>query len=261
MAAGESSADRMRLGDSELWVRRQVIPFAVFMGFLLLNQLADSFLSSDLSSAPWWRRAPEQWVYPLQTVVCLIVLIRWWKSYEFRWHAGWSLVGVAFGAVGIGFWLLPTVLHERLGLGDEGWWTWLGVQDRRNGFDPSLYFDQGSAAYWTAVVMRFVRAVVVVALVEEIFWRSFMMRLVDDWNGDYWRQPFGNKSWLSFAVVTGAFVVAHAPVDYAGAMVYGSLTYWLCVWSRNLGACVVMHAVANGLMGWFVLETGKTGLW
>ncbi len=256
-----SRADEIRVNDHETWIRRQVAPFAVFMGFLLLLQVAGSFFASDLPSAPWWRKAPEHWIYPLQTVVCLVLLAWWWRSYEFHWNLRWAVIGAVFGAIGIGFWLLPTLIWDRWQPEGEGWWTWLGVEDRKNGFDPSEHFIEGGTAWWAAVILRFVRAAVVVALVEEIFWRSFLMRLVADWSGRYWLQPFGKHTWPTFAVVTGAFVIAHAPVDYSGALVYGSLTYLLTVWSRNLGACVIMHAVANGLMGWFVMATGKTGLW
>ena len=259
--AATTTWDRLRSGSPDVWVKRHVVPFAVFMAMLLVLQLAVSFLQSDLPGDPWWRRYPEHWVYPLQTLMCLALVLRWWRSYEFRWSWKWSAAGVGFGVVGIGFWLLPTDLYDRLGLQGEGWWTWLGVRERQGGFDPSDAFAEGGVAWWSALVLRFVRAVVVVALVEEIFWRSYLMRLVDDWNGDYWLGAFGRASWRSYAVVTGAFMLAHAPSDYAGALAYGSLTWLLCVWSRNLGACVVMHAVANAVMGWYVLETGKTGLW
>ncbi|MBK1827585.1 CAAX prenyl protease-related protein [Haloferula rosea] len=255
-------SDRLRLEQPSLWVRRQVIPFAIFMGFLLLLQAAGAFFAVDLPSQPWWRRAPEQWIYPLQTIACLVVLVRWWKSYEFNWSLKWSAIGAVFGAVGIGFWILPTFLYGYLDVPhSDGWWRWLGVVERKDGFDPGEMFGEGTGAYWAALVMRFVRAAVVVALVEEIFWRSFMMRLVLDWDGDYWKQRFGRGSWLSYAVVTGLFVVAHAPSDYPGALVYGSLTYLLCIWSRNLGACVVMHAVANLLMGLYAVQSGNLGLW
>ncbi|BCX49593.1 CAAX prenyl protease-related protein [Haloferula helveola] len=256
-----SSADRLRLEEPSLWIRRQVVPFAIFMLFLMLLSAAGSFFKVDLPSQPWWRRAPEYWIYPLQTIACLVVLVRWWKSYEFNWSLKWVLIGACFGAVGIGFWLLPTYLYDSLGLQSEGWWNWLGLASRRDGFNPAEHFEEGGAAYWFALVMRFVRAAVVVALVEEIFWRSFLMRMVLDFDGDYWKQPFGKPSWLSFLVVTGLFVLAHLPVDYAGALIYGSLTYALCVWSRNLGACVVMHFVANLLMGLYAVGFGKYGLW
>lgn len=248
---------------TEAWIRAQAVPFAVFIGFNLLLQIFASFFGSSNPAAPWWRHWPEQWLYPLQTVACLWLLACRWKDDDFRWSAKWCLVGVVFGAVGIGFWLLPTLAYDRLGLSGqtEGWQKWLGLASRTKGFNPAEAFGDGTPAYWAALVMRFVRAVVVVALVEEIFWRSFLMRFVMDWEGDYWKRPFGQASWKSYAIVTGLFMVAHSPTDYAGALVYGSLTYLLCIWSKNLGACVVMHAVANLIMGLFAVGYGKYGLW
>ena len=238
-----------------------VIPFAVFMGFLLFFQLFEMIAGWDHPNAPWWRRAPEHFIYPLQSIACLILLWHYRRSYSFNWSWKWSAIGIGFGAVGIGFWLLPTTIHAWLGyVGDpDGLAGMLGVADRRDGFDPGV-FDH-PAAWWSTLVMRFVRAVIVVAFIEEIFWRGFMMRFVHDWEGDYWKQPFGKHSWKSYAIVTGLFMFAHAPIDYAGAFIYGSLTYLFCVWSRNLGACVVMHAVANLLMGLYAMQTGKYGLW
>ena len=250
-------------GSVDSWVRAQVTPFAVFIGLTLLLQLFTTYFGWKHPSAPWWRNWPEQWLYPLQTVIGLILVIRWWKYYEFRWSLKWSLAGAVFGVVGIGFWLLPTVMYDRLGIEGEaeGWQKWLGLAEREKGFNPAEAFGAGTPLYWAALVMRFVRAVVVVALVEEIFWRSFLMRFVNDWEGDYWKRPFGEASWKSFGLVTLLFMLAHGTVDYAGALVYGSLTYLLCIWSKNLGACVVMHAVANLLMGLFAVGYGKYGLW
>lgn len=111
------------------------------------------------------------------------------------------------------------------------------------------------------MLLRFLRAAVVVALVEEIFWRGFLMRFCRDWDGDFWKQPFGHRDWRSYLVVTGLFILAHSPPDRVGALVYGSLTWLLCVWSRSLGACVLMHAVANLLMGLYIMAWGKYGLW
>ncbi|MFN9025238.1 MAG: type II CAAX prenyl endopeptidase Rce1 family protein, partial [Akkermansiaceae bacterium] len=90
---------------------------------------------------------------------------------------------------------------------------------------------------------------------------GFVMRFCMDWEGNYWKQPFGRAHWKSYFIVTLLFMFAHAPVDWAGALVYGSLTYGLCVWSKNLGACVVMHAVANFLMGVYAMAYEKYGLW
>lgn len=247
--------------DPEMLGRAHIVPFAVFMGFLLLLQFGAPFVEWKHPAAPWWRQDPAQVVYPLQVVATVVFLIRYWRFYSFDWSWKWSLVGVVFGAVGIGLWLLPTTLYDFWNIEGEttGILKWLGVAERTDGFDPGIF--ENPAAYWTSLVMRFIRAAVIVALVEEIFWRGFLMRFVMDWEGDYWKQPFGRAHWKSYLIITGLFMLAHAPVDYAGAFAYGSLTYLLCVWSKNLGACVVMHAVANFLMGWYAMAYGKYGLW
>jgi uncharacterized protein len=241
--------------------RAHVVPFAVFMVFLIVLQLADSFIGWDHPAAPWWKRDVAQWIYPIQTLVVLGLLVRYWKSFTFDWNLKWCAIGLVFGVVGIGFWLLPTTLYDAWGLSGEtdGWMKWLGIAKRDEGFDPGIF--EHPAAYWFSLTMRFLRAVVIVALVEEIFWRGFVMRFCMDWEGNYWKQPFGRAHWKSYFIVTLLFMFAHAPIDWAGALVYGSLTYLLCVWSKSLGACVVMHAVANFLMGVYVMAYGKYGLW
>lgn len=249
------------IADPAQLTKAHVVPLAVFMGFMLLLQLAGGMIEWKHPDAPWWRQDPAQLVYPLQSLVAAALLVRYWRLYRFDWSWKWSVAGVVCGAVGIGFWVLPTTLYDALGMTGKptGWLGWLGVAARREGFDPGI-FDH-PLAYWASLLMRFFRAAVVVALVEEIFWRGFLMRFVCDWEGDYWRQPFGRADWRSYGIVTLVFMLAHAPVDYAGALVYGSLTYGLCVWSKNLGACVVMHATANLLMGCYAMAYGKHGLW
>lgn len=254
-------ADVLRVKEPAAWARAHVTPFVIFMSLVLLLQFGGELFKWDHPAAPWWRRWPEQWVYPIQTLVCLVYLIRHWRYYEFHWNLKWLLVGVLFGAVGIGLWLLPTTLYDRWQLTGEttGMLKWFGVQKRVDGFDPGV-FDH-AASYWFSLVMRFIRAAVVVALIEEIFWRGFLMRFIADMDGNYWKRAFGQHSWRAYAVCTVAFTIAHLPVDYAGALVYGSLTYVLCVWSKNLGACVMMHATANFLMGCYIMAYGKFGLW
>ena len=246
---------------SEQLTRAHVVPLAVFMAFMVVLQLIGGFIEWKHPDAPWWRQDPAQFVYPVQTIVVLGLLIRYWKFYQFDRSLKWSLAGLVFGAIGIGFWLLPTVLYDAWGLTGktEGWMAWLGISGRNEGFDPSLF--QHPVAYWGALLCRFFRAVIVVSLAEEIFWRGFLMRFLCDRDGDYWKVPFGRANLLSYAIVTGLFIVAHGSEDRAPAFIYGSLTYLLCVWSKNLGACVVMHATANFLMGLYIMKTGHYGLW
>jgi CAAX prenyl protease-like protein len=241
--------------------RAHVTPFAVFMGFMVVLELVARMLEWKHPDAPWWRQDPAHFIYPVQTLVTLALLVHYWKNYTFSWSWQWNLTAVLFGVVGIACWLLPTALYDHWGLtgNTSGMLKLLGVAARTDGFDPGIFSHP--AAWWTAVIFRFLRAVVVVALVEEIFWRGFLMRFVCAWDGDCWQQPFGRATWKSYLIITGLFMAAHAPTDYAAAFVFGSLTYLLCVWSKSLGACVVMHATANLLMGLYIMAYGKFGLW
>lgn len=240
--------------------RAHVLPFALFMAFLLVLQVVSALIGWDHPAAPWWRRWPEQWIYPLQSLACLGLLLRFRRCFELRW-CRWVPAAVVLGAVAIAIWLLPAAAYDWLGLSAKpgGWLEWLGVVPRTEGFNPGVFSHPG--AFWASLLLRFFRAVVVVALVEEIFWRGFLMRFLLKPDGDYWAVPFGTPAWSSYLIVTTAFVLAH-PLDYAVvAWIYASLTYALAVVSRSLLACVVMHATANLLMGFYIMETGKFGLW
>jgi len=45
------------------------------------------------------------------------------------------------------------------------------------------------------------------------------------------------------------------------AFIWASLIYWLAVRTRSLFACVMAHAVANAVLGSYVLQTGYYGFW
>lgn len=238
-----------------------VVPFAAF---LVLNLLMGTpGIEWAHPHAPWWREWPEQWMYPLQTIIVAAILVFFWKNYTFRPFKG-VLLGAAMGVVGIGIWILPTALYDYLGYNSEsvGILEHFGFASRRYGFNPSdLVPEFGVAGYWVSTLMRFLRAVVVVALVEELFWRGFLMRFLLDRDGNYWRKPFGQPHLTTYLVTTGAFILIHQPVDYLGAFFFGSLMYWVAVRTKSLGACVVMHAIANLIMGIYALQMGKFGLW
>lgn len=244
--------------------KAHVVPLAVFMVILAPFQLT-GWLEWKHPDAAWWQQFPAQWQYPIQTLLALALLIFFRKHYELKWEKG-VMFGALMGAVGIGFWILPTQMHTWLGLEgkQEGVLKYLGVMPRDDGFNPqdlADHFGGSQVAYWSSLLMRFFRAVVIVSLVEEIFWRGFMMRFLLNMDGNYWKIPFGKAAWMSYAVTTGAFILIHQPVDYLGAFIFGSLMYWVAVRTKSLMACVVMHGVANLLMGWYAIEFSKFGLW
>lgn len=184
-------------------------------------------------------------VYPLQTLVCGCYL--WYSRKGVIWD--WSLSSFFWGAlagiIGISFWLVPYLL---------GW------IDASEGFDPARIFGEGSALYYLQYALRFLRAVVVVAMVEEFFWRGYLMRWCVDADAPE-EVPFGTHSWKGYALTTIAFILIHLPQDYAGAFIFGSIAYGLTVFTKKLSAVVLMHAVANLIMGIVAISCNLPGLW
>lgn len=239
-----------------------VAPLAVFMGLMMVTMIPG--LEWQHSEAPWYQQEPNLWLYPLQTVLVAGVLWFFWRHYRFgAVTAGGSVLAVVLGLVTIGLWILPSTLYGPLGLDDpdgESIWSWFGVTLRTEGFDPDIVADH-SAGYWGTIGMRFARMVLVVPLVEELFWRGFLMRWLVDTDRPFTKTPFGTYDFKAVAITTGLVVLAHQPSDWLGALIFGSTMAWVAIRTKSLFVCVLMHAVANLVLGIYVMMTKQWGFW
>ena len=238
-----------------------VLPIVTFLGLMALVPLLEifGFVVENDEMFPWYRHAPEQWLYPVQVIVCLFLIKKYWKKYDFAPLRG-MIFAALMGVVGILVWIMPGYLFAEMDM-DEGWWNFFGFTAREGGFDPTQLAGADTFMYWLIVVLRFVRMVVIVAIIEEVFWRGFLMRYFLDKDGNYWEQSFGKFSLKTYALITILFMVVHSPADYFGAFIYGSIAYWVAVRTKSLAACVLMHSVANFLLGCYVMATGEYGYW
>ena len=217
-----------------------VVPFAVFMAGLAL---AEAVRSVGSGSEALLLRHPEYWVYPLQTIACGAALVYFRRQYDFGVRASW-LMAVAGGLLALGIWISPRMLF--------------GAAPRLEGFDPTV-FSGSPFLYWTTVFARFARLVVVVPLLEEIFWRGFLMRyLIAE---DFLAVGFGTFRPLSFFGVAGLFMLVHAPTDWPAAFLTGLIYNGLAVRTKSLSACVIAHAVTNLCLGIYIMSTGQWGFW
>jgi CAAX prenyl protease-like protein len=213
------------------------LPMAVFLTLLGLASMLRK------PGADFWLASPEYWIYPAQTVLCGAVLAWFWRDYELGApHRVW--LALAIGVVVFAVWIAPQ--------------QFLGFAPRLTGFDPEI-FGAHSAGYWTTVIFRFLRLVVVVPLVEEIFWRGFLLRYLI--NERFTALAIGTFSWLSFAVVTLGFGFAHSRADWIAAVVCGALYNLVAYRTRSLASCVVAHAATNCLLGLWVMQTRQWGFW
>ena len=153
-------------------------------------------------------------------------------------------------------------LATALGLGVAALWVGLDghypelpfLGGKRSSFDPNAMPRAGMIAF---VAVRLLGLVILVPLIEELFWRSFLMRWVID--PDFARVPIGKVTPLAAAVTSVAFGLAHP--EWLPGLITGLAWAWLVWRTKSISACVVSHAVANLALGLYVIATGDWKYW
>jgi CAAX prenyl protease-like protein len=111
---------------------------------------------------------------------------------------------------------------------------------------------------WPVLGLRMIRAVVIVPIVEELFWRAWLMRWLID--NDFKKIPLGKYTAFSFWVVAVLFASEHGPfwdVGLAAGIIYN----WWMVRTRSLGDLILAHAVTNFILSAYVIAAGKWEYW
>lgn len=208
-----------------------VAPFAVFMLFTAL--------------APLWPDG-RPLLYITKTLVVGALLWHWRAAYRLDIAAPLGAKGcavaVAAGLLVLAAWVLPEELLPQLG--------------EPAGFNP-YGFGWPPAATIGLIAVRLTGAAVVVPVMEELFWRSFILRYAV--NPDFRSVPLGTFTWFSFAVVVVLFALEHhrvVPGLFAGIVYTG-----LVVAQKNLRGPILAHAVTNLGLGVYVLATAGWHFW
>jgi len=221
--------------------RAYLTPFFAFLGLLLLGEVVKSL---GEGYAHWALAHPQYWLFPLQIVVCGLMLVHYRGHYDqLKVLQGFPLA-IAVGLVALGVWISP---------------QWLfGAAPRTDGFHPHFFGSEGWP-YTLNLTLRFFRMVIIVPIVEELFWRGFLLRFLV--REDFEKVPFGTFTWRSFLIVTVAFCFEHTRPDWLAALVTSALYNLVAYRTRSLTACVVAHAVTNLALGIYILETKQWGFW
>jgi hypothetical protein len=217
-----------------------VAPFALFMALLALREGIDKFCEGV---GPFWLAHPEHWIYPLQAVGCGLLLAVGWRSVRLGRPAA-PLLSIGVAIFVLGAWISPQAVF--------------GQPDRAEGFDPSVFGDS-PWLYAGSLGFRFLRLVVVVPLLEELFWRGFLMRYLI--NHDFEKVPIGKFEPKAFALTAIFFALAHSGPDFPAALLTGVLYNWIACKTKNLSDCVLAHAVTNLLLGISIVATRQWGFW
>jgi len=215
------------------------LPYAApFALFLLLTSL-EAILPS--------RAYPIAYTVKIILVTALLIALRRSLPEARPGGGGWA-IATAVGAVMCLMWVWVTPHTPPLPAFMGG---------KRIGFNPGQAFST-SAGLIAFLAVRFFGLVVIVPIVEELFYRSFLLRFVTD-PDDFERAPLGTFSVIALVINVALFALSHP--EWLAAAIFALAMCLLVRQTKNLFACILAHATTNLLLGIFVLHTGQWQYW
>ena len=109
------------------------------------------------------------------------------------------------------------------------------------------------------LLFRVAISVVAVPILEELFWRGWLMRWIID-PQDFEKVPLGTFAPAAFWLTALLFASEHGSfwdVGLAAGIVYN----WWVIRTRNLWDCIIAHAVTNALLAAYVIGAGQWQYW
>jgi CAAX prenyl protease-like protein len=215
-----------------------VAPFCIFLGLLTLSQkLALPALAVQAG-----------FVAVMLLVIAGIAMSAEGRRMEVsvRNWTGTLLLGVAVFAI----WIAP----DRLFPGYRHFWLFENPVLGKLQTSLSPEGLSQTAVLW----LRGFRAVAIVPIVEELFWRGWLMRWLI--SSDFETVPLGTWSAQAFWIVAVLFASEHGPYWDVG-LAAGALYNWWMLRTRSLGDLIVAHAVTNACLSAYVVSSGRWEYW
>jgi CAAX prenyl protease-like protein len=204
-------------------------PFLVYVGLMLL----------PLSPAV---------LFPVRCVVVLGVLV--FSSRPFiSLKPSRPLASAAVGVFVFVLWVAPNLLFDYR----HHWLFENGVTGHAaSSLTPAL------RANVLFLAIRVLSSVALVPVLEELFWRGWLMRWWIDRN--FLEVRLGTYQAAAFWVVALLFASEHGPYWEVGLIAGIAYNLWL-IHTGNLADCMLAHAVTNGTLAAYVLTAGQWQYW
>ena len=210
-----------------------VAPMAIFMGMLWLGP----------------KLGIGEWEFPLRVVILAAAV--WFFSRDVldlrakAWR-GSIVVGVAVFVV----WVGPDALIP----GYRSHWIF---QNSITG-KVATSIDTALLTSPMVLVFRIIRAVILVPIIEELFWRGWLLRWLV--KNDFQQVPIGAYTPSAVIITALLFASEHGPYWEVGLIAGLVYNFWV-IRTRSLADCIVAHAVTNAVLCGYVLATGKWEYW
>jgi uncharacterized protein len=196
-----------------------------------------------------WLPFPPEWLAPVRFVLVAATLAVFSRGVIPR-RPAYPIGSVVLGAVVLAIWIGPDLL-------------WHGYRDAwpfhnaiTGAARSTLPVHLKSNGFFIAV--RVIESAVLVPILEELFWRGWLMRWVI--RSDFESVPLGQYTAVSFWAVALLFASEHGPYWEVGLIAGVAYNWWL-VRTRNLADCMLAHAVTNALLAAYVLVFDQWQYW
>jgi CAAX prenyl protease-like protein len=203
------------------------VPFGAFIAFLVLSSLFQA-----------------QWLVLARGLVVATLLAWYWRRYsELRTAT----------RVSAGYWLLAAATGFAVFIA----WITLDGSTALVRTAPFAPLDANAEIDWPVALLRLAGFSLVVPLMEELFWRSFLLRWLE--RSDFLAVDPGKVGVRSFIITTVLFGVEHN--HWVAGAIAGAAYNWLYMRSGNLWLPIGAHALTNAVLGVWIIATGNWHLW
>ncbi len=211
-----------------------IAPFAVFIAFIALHQV---FALPDLA---------DQIVRVAAVGAVILFVSRPVLDFRVKRFFATIAIGVAVFLLWIGPDLLwPSYRH-----------FWLFSNSITGTARGSL--SEGARSSAAVLALRSLRAVIIVPIVEELFWRAWLMRWII--NPNFEKVPPGTYTASAFWIVAALFASEHGSYWDVG-LAAGAIYNWWMVRTKSLGDLILTHAITNACLCAYVIAAGKWEYW
>src|SRR5579864_5355765 len=187
--------------------------------------------------------------YPIRVVVLSAILFVF-SRHVIDLRSSRRLESVVLGVAVFVIWVCPDVLFP----GYRQHWLFQNALLGRMGAPVPEQILTAPVVLWT----RIIRAVVLVPIIEELFWRAWLMRWLI--SPRFEKIKLGAYSSMAFWVTAVLFASEHGPYWDVG-LVTGVFYNWWMVRTRSLGDCILAHSVTNACLCGYVVATKHWEYW
>jgi CAAX prenyl protease-like protein len=211
-----------------------VVPFVAFLALLTISPYVQ-FLG--------------QWEFPLGVFILAVILFIVSRHVIDLRVRNWPLT-VGLGVAVFALWIAPDVLIP----GYREHWLF---QNPLTG-KLTASFSEEHRQNWLPLSFRVMRAAILVPIIEELFWRAWLLRWLQA--HDFASIPLGRWTWSSMLITVALFASEHGPYWDVGIMA-GFAYNWLIIRTRSLGDCILAHAITNACLSAWVIATASWEYW